>query len=94
MFLLLIAFEYSSGECVETTPLAITAVDPAVGGPPIRRSLADTQTHTKCVLFCLFFTFLFYLLWMLRSNKRAMVDVIEFCVLFVDLRCADLKRKQ
>lgn len=61
MFLLLIAFEYSSGECVETTPLAITEVDPAVGGPPIRRSLADTQTHTKYVLFCLFFFYIFVL---------------------------------
>lgn len=37
----------------------LTEVDPAVGGPPIRRSLADTQTHTKYVLFCLFVRFCF-----------------------------------
>lgn len=41
------AFEYSSGECVEMTPLAVTKENPTVGGPPIRRSPADTQTHTK-----------------------------------------------
>lgn len=46
-----------------------------------------TRWHTNAreVRFVLSFcTFLFYLLWMLRGDKRAVVDVIEFCALFVD----------
>lgn len=51
-----------------------------------------TNAHEICFVLS-FCTFLFHLLWTLRGNKRAVVDVIEFCALFVDLRCDDLKRK-
>lgn len=88
-----VAFEYSSGECVETTPLAVTEMNPAAGGPPIRRSPADTQTHTQDnVWFCLsYFCFIFCGCWVATSVRW--LTCWEFCVLFVDLHCGDLEKE-